>query len=328
MRARDEVITGVFVLLGVALIVVGALWLSEHRWQGEYRTLSARFDQVGQLRAGNTVRMRGVDVGSVQSIDVDADGVTAVLRIRSEVPLPEHPVISAQPVSLFGEWSASVEPAARHPDAAVDTAGLPEGTVPGVTASDFAELSDHTSEIASNLENITNQLEVAFNEQTAQNLARAVENFERASDELVGLLGRQRESFGSFAEDLEHSGRTLRRVSTDLDSTVSRLERATEGGDLANIVDNARRTSESLERVSGRLEGTTGSAERAIQRADSALRHAQSVLGRVDRGEGSLGQLTSDPRLYEDLTVTLTELQALLDDLKQNPGKYFKFSIF
>lgn len=328
MNGRDEVVTGVFVLLGVALIVVGALWLSEHRWQGEYRTLQARFDEVGQLRAGNTVRLRGVDVGSVQSIDVDREGVTAVLRVRSEVPLPDRPVVSAQPVSLFGEWAAAIAPASRFPEAAADTADLPEGTVPGVTSSDFAQLSDYTGQIASNLENITSQLEVAFNEQTARNLARAVDNFEQASDELVGLLGRQRRSFGAFAEDLEHSGRTLRRVAADLDSSVARLERATRGGDLESIVDNTRRTSESLERVSGRLEGTAASAERAIQRADSALLHAESVLGRVDRGEGSLGQLTSDPRLYEDLTVTLTELRALLDDLKENPGKYFKFSIF
>ena len=328
MRSRDEVITGVFVLLGVALIVVGALWLSEHRWRGEYRTLRARFDEVGQLRAGNTVRLRGVDVGSVQSIDVGPDGVDATLRIRSEVPLPERPVISAQPVSLFGEWSASIAPASRYPEAAADTADLPEGSVPGVTSSDFAQLSDYTGQIAANLEGITSQLEVAFNERTARNLASAVENFERASDELVGLLARQRESFGGFARDMEQSGRTLRRVAADLDSTVRRLERATAGGELSAILDNTRRTTESLERVSGRLEGTAASADRAIQRADSALRHAESLLARVERGEGSLGRMTTDPRLYEDLTVTLTELRSLLDDLKQNPGKYFKFSIF
>lgn len=328
MRSRDEVITGVFVLLGVALIVVGALWLSEHRWRGEYRTLRARFAEVGQLRAGNTVRLRGVDVGSVQSIDVGPDGVTATLRVRSEVPLPERPVVSAQPVSLFGEWSASIAPASRYPEAAGDTAGLPEGTVPGVTSSDFAQLSDYTGQIASNLEGITSQLEVAFNERTARNLASAVENFERASDELVGLLARQRQSFGAFARDMEQSGRTLRRVAADLDSTVRRLERATAEGELAAILDNTRRTTESLERVSGRLEGTAASADRAIQRADSALRHAEDLLARVERGEGSLGRMTTDPRLYEDLTVTLTELRALLDDLKANPGKYFKFSIF
>ncbi len=328
MKARDEVVTGVFVLLGVALIVVGALWLSEHRWGGEYRTLEARFDGVGQLRAGNTVRLRGVDVGSVQSIDVGADAVTVTLRIRSEVPLPERFVVSAQPVSLFGEWSAAIAPASRYPEAAARAASLPEGTVPGVTSSDFAQLSDYTGQIASNLENITEQLEVAFNEQTARNLARAVDNFEQASEELVGLLARQRQSFGGFAEDMEESGRTLRRVAAGLDSTVGRLERATAGGELEAILDNTRRTTASLERVSGRLEGTAASADRTIQRADSALRHARAVLARVDTGQGSLARMTRDPRLYEDLTLTLTELQALLADLKQNPGKYFKFSIF
>ena len=328
MRARDEVVTGVFVLLGIAVVVVGALWLSEHRWRGEFQTLRARFDQVGQLRPGNTVRLRGVDVGSVQSIDVAGDGVTVTLRIRSEVPLPERSVVSAHPVSLFGEWSASVVPAGRYPEAAADTTGMPEGTVPGVASSDFAQLSDYTGQIASNLQSITDQLEVAFNEQTAQNLANAVENFERASDELVTLLSRQRESFGGFAQDMEQSGRALRRVAADLDSTVRRLERATAEGELSAILDHTRNTTASLERVSGQLEGTVASADSTIRQADSTLRAARSILGRIDRGEGSLGRMANDPRLYEDLTVTLTELQALLDDLKQNPGKYFKFSVF
>jgi len=328
MKARDEVVTGVFVLLGIAVVVVGALWLSEHRWRGEFQTLRARFDQVGQLRPGNTVRLRGVDVGSVQSIDVAGDGVTVTLRIRSEVPLPERSVVSAHPVSLFGEWSASVVPAGRYPEAAADTTGMPEGTVPGVASSDFAQLSDYTGQIASNLESITDQLEVAFNEQTAQNLADAVENFERASDELVTLLSRQRESFGGFAQDMEQSGRALRRVAADLDSTVRRLERATAEGELSAILDHTRNTTASLERVSGQLEGTVASADSTIRQADSTFRAARSILGRIDRGEGSLGRMANDPRLYEDLTVTLTELQALLDDLKQNPGKYFKFSVF
>lgn len=328
MKRRDEVVTGVFVLLGVALVVVGSLWLSEHRWRGEYRTLRAQFEQIGQLRQGNTVRFRGVDVGSVRSVEVGADGVVATFRVRSEVSLPDRLVVLARPVSLFGEWAASVVPASQFPEAAERAASLPEGTVPGVTSSDFAQISDYTGQIASNLENITAQIEVAFNEQTARNLAQSVENFEQASGELVDLLGRQRESFGSFAEDMERSGRTLRRVAADLDSTVRRLERATAEGELSAILDNTRSASESMERVSGQLEGTVGAADRTIQRADSAMRQAESLLSRMNRGEGSLGQLANDPRLYEDLTATLTELQLLLDDLKQNPGKYFKFSIF
>ena len=328
MSRRDEVVTGVFVILAVALIVAGALWLSESRWRGDFETLTARFSTVGRLQTGNPVTLRGVEVGRVQSISVAGSGVDVVMRVQSDLPLPEEPFVLVHPTSLFGEWAAAIHPRSRRPGAVTDTLGRPPGTLPGATASDFSDLSEYAGDIAANLEAITNRLELAFNERTAQNLARSVENFEQASDELVNLLARQRQSFGSFADDMAESGETLRGVAADLDSTVGRLEAATAGGELRAILQNTREATASVNELTGKLNTTADEARTTIARADSALRRAETVLARVERGEGSLGRMSRDPALYENLSATLTELRALLDDLKQNPGKYFKFSVF
>ena len=328
MSARDEVVTGVFVILGVALVVIGALWLSESRWRGDYRELSAFFDEVGQLRAGNSVTLRGVEVGSVRSIEVREGGVLVRLRVESGVPLPEDPVVSLHPVSMFGGWSAAIRPGSEVPAAAVDTLAAPEGALPGVTASNFAEISDHAGDIASNLERLSDRLAIAFNEETAADLARAVSNFEDASQELVTMLARQREAFGQFSDDMASAGRDIRQVAAALDSTVGRLERATGEGELEAIFDNTREATASLSRVTDSLETTTADVDRAVTRADSVLAGAEALIGGIRRGEGSLGRMATDPELYEDLSATLTELRTLLDDLKRNPGKYFKFSIF
>lgn len=328
MSARDEVVTGVFVLLGVALVVIGALWLSESRWRGDFREISAFFDEVGQLQAGNPVTLRGVEVGSVQSIEVREGGVLVRLRVESGVPLPDDPVVSLHPVSMFGGWSAAIRPASAVPAASLDTIAGPEGALPGVTASDFADISDHASDIAGNLERLTDRLALAFNEETAADLGRAVSNFEEASQELVAILARQREAFGQFAEDMESAGRDIQRVAAALDSTVGRLERATGEGELEAIFENTRQATASLSRVSDSLEETTADVDRTVTRADSVLASAEALLGGFRRGEGAIGRMATDPQLYEELNATLTELRALLDDLKRNPDKYFKFSIF
>lgn len=325
---RDEIVTGVFVLVAVAAIVAGALWLSESRWRGDFRTLRGQFASVGQLRAGSVVTYRGVQIGRVQEIRVGRDGVDAVMRVETDVPLPDSAVVVARPVSLFGEWAASIEPRSRHPRVADRAPVDEEGELPGTTASDFAQISDHAGEIARNLEIITDRIEVAFNERTAEDLAQAVRNFENASGELVAMLKRQRTSFGRFADDLSESGRTLRAVASKLDSTVSRLEAATAEGELEAILDNTRRATASLDTLTGRLNVTAGEVRRTVARADSAARRAEAILSGVERGRGSLGRLANDPALYENLSATLTELRALLDDLKRNPSKYFKFSIF
>lgn len=329
MSRRDEIVTGLFVLLGTAVILGGAMWLFEFPWRADYRTIEARFPAVGQLQAGSTVTFRGVRVGRVQEIRVEGDGVEVVMRVESDVELPEDLVAVARPVSMFGAWSAALQPVrGGHEVAGDDAPVLREGEIRGITASDFAQLSEYTGEIASNLETITDRVEVAFNEETARDLAGSIQNLEEASGELVGLLAQQRESMGRFSEDLSESGRTLRNVAANLDSTVARLEAATAEDELQDILENTRRATASLDTLSGRLNVTAGEVRSTVGRADSAVRRAESLLSGIEQGRGSLGLLAKDPVLYENLASTLTELQALLDDLKQNPAKYFKFSIF
>ena len=43
----------------------------------------------------------------------------------------------------------------------------------------------------------------------------------------------------------------------------------------------------------------------------------QSILGKVDKGQGTAGQLVNDPRLYQSLVDTSRELNATVADLKR-----------
>lgn len=163
MTKKNEIITGLFVLLGVAVVVAGAIWLSGGGWREQGRTVTARFRDVGQLKVGNRVTSRGVGVGVVEAIRFADDGTVIVeMRVREGVPLPESPVALLEPSSLFGDWEATLLPAAERPAVAADTAGLPEGMVPGGSIPEFSELTDHTAEIASNLRDITARLDRAL----------------------------------------------------------------------------------------------------------------------------------------------------------------------
>ncbi len=330
MTRRNEVLVGAFVLAAVALIVVGALWLADAGFGARDQELTARFQTVGQLKPGNQVTLRGVSVGKVEQIGLSADGraVEVTFRVSSDVALPENPVVILQPSSMFGEWQAAIVPAAERPDILTDTLALPPGRLPGVTMAAFSEISESSREIAENLQGLTERFQVAFNENTARELARAITNFSSASDELVTLMERQREGFGSFTADLAEAGDAVRGAAGDLDAVVSRLAAATEEGELEAIFDDARQASAAMRDVSGSLQGTVRELDRGIARADSAVREVQALLAAVNRGEGSIGLLTQDRILYENTAAALEELRALLDDLKRNPRKYFNFSVF
>lgn len=329
MERRNDVVVGAFVLLGVAVIVLGGIWLSEARIGGDARRLTAIVPNAGQLSTGNPVTLRGVKVGEVEQIDFGSSGqVLLTLRVERTVPLPERPAVLLRPTSLFGQWEAALVPSSRYPDARLDSAARAAGHLPGVTQAEFSDISSYTEDIAQNLQRITDQLESVLSDTTVQDLAAAARNFERASGELAGMLREQRKSFGAVAEDVSEAGRAARRAAVALDSTFARLEGATGEGELEAMVDDARATTSELRQLASELRENSRRMDRVLARADTTLGGADRFFTRLNRGEGSLGRLVADTAFYEETVATLIELRAFLDDLKGNPGKYFNFSIF
>lgn len=329
MTSRNEVVTGIFVLIGIGVVVGTGIWMSGGRWGSQGSVISARFRAVGQLRPGNPVSFRGVTVGAVEAVRLTADGTVAVdMRLHPGTPVPEDPVALLQASSLFGDWQAVLFPAAERPDIAADTVGLSPGMIPGRTLAEFSELSEHTSEIAANLRGITERLEIALSDQSAAEVSGAIRNVNLATAELLGLLRDQRSALDSLAENVQNAGGTIRDASVALQGTLGRLDSATANGRLDRIFADAETSAANLAEVTAEWRDAGRRMTETLDRADSTLARASETLARVSAGEGTLGKLTSDVVLYENTAATLEELRALLDDLKTNPGKYFHFSVF
>jgi phospholipid/cholesterol/gamma-HCH transport system substrate-binding protein len=50
-------------------------------------------------------------------------------------------------------------------------------------------------------------------------------------------------------------------------------------------------------------------------------------MQKVNKGEGTLGQLANNDSLYNNLNSTAKDLDLLLNDFRKNPGRYIKFSV-
>jgi phospholipid/cholesterol/gamma-HCH transport system substrate-binding protein len=55
---------------------------------------------------------------------------------------------------------------------------------------------------------------------------------------------------------------------------------------------------------------------------------ADSLMGRLQAGNGTLGLLASDSALYYETTKTVVQFRELLADIKAHPAKYLKISVF
>jgi phospholipid/cholesterol/gamma-HCH transport system substrate-binding protein len=133
-------------------------------------------------------------------------------------------------------------------------------------------------------------------------LAMTIHNFREASNELRDAVRENRRSLKATLDNFADAARTTKSLTTDREA---QLKRAMD--DFASAADK-------LERLSGRL--------------DSLRASIQSVSEKVDRGQGTLGKLVNDDRLYTDLSGAVHSLRVLVEDIKANPKKYLKVEIF
>ena len=61
---------------------------------------------------------------------------------------------------------------------------------------------------------------------------------------------------------------------------------------------------------------------------DQTVARMDSLLAQVQAGHGTVGKVMQDEELYRQFLATLEEAKALLLDVRQNPKRYFKFSVF
>jgi len=53
-----------------------------------------------------------------------------------------------------------------------------------------------------------------------------------------------------------------------------------------------------------------------------------AITTKIDNGQGSIGLLLNDKKLYENLNKSAAQLNLLIEDMKLNPYRYVNFSVF
>jgi phospholipid/cholesterol/gamma-HCH transport system substrate-binding protein len=51
-------------------------------------------------------------------------------------------------------------------------------------------------------------------------------------------------------------------------------------------------------------------------------------MGKIDRGNGTLGRLVNDSTLYFEMNEALREVRALATDIRTRPQKYIDLKVF
>ncbi|MDP6037876.1 MAG: hypothetical protein QGG64_04950, partial [Candidatus Latescibacteria bacterium] len=91
--------------------------------------------------------------------------------------------------------------------------------------------------------------------------------------------------------------------------------------DLRTAVANLAVTMEQFARLSAQMETTSVVMRNTFDNLDQ-------ISKQIQEGRGTLGRLVQDEAVYEHFDRTLTSVDSLLQDIKQDPTRYFRFSVF
>lgn len=329
MTGNREAVLGLVIVSAIVLTAAGTLWLQGASFGGERQTIEAVFFEAGQIMPGNAVKFRGVEVGRVGEISVEPGGdlVRVGLILQQPVVMPEDPVIILSLESLFGDWEAEIHPRVGFPYPEFPTP--PDAnTLPGHALPDISELTVTADRISENLAVLVERFGIAFSDETALNIASLIDNIEGVTTGLSDLVRQQAESFTEVTDGVQTATDEIATAANQVRQTFENVDGLLAGSEIESMLQDLSVASANLRELSQELGGTNDQVRQMAAQADSTFRSAHGALAALNAGEGSLGRLLQDSAMAAELESTLAELSALLEDIRENPNRYVRLSIF
>ena len=334
MRRTNDFLVGTIVLL-VILTLTGATFWAKQSDIGERRAkVVARFRDVGNARVGNAVVIRGVRAGTIEAIELARGGWVHVrMSLDRSMQLPATPVVLLNESSLFGEWQATITPRSALPHDETVQAQVAESAgggdvLPGAILPDIAKLTAVAGQIAGDVANVAGRVEVAFDERAARELRSSIRNFADLSTTLSQTVRTHAGDLDTLTRGLQSAVSSLNRTAASAELMAARVDSSSSSGQVKQIVDDMTHAASELRRATAQVRMMSEQLSKTQGRLDSFLSNGDSVLMKLNTGQGSLGLLLNDPSLYRHSDSLLTQLRGLVTDVRANPGKFVSVKLF
>jgi len=291
-KKRLEFRVGIFVLLGLISALFALFLLTDpSTFRGRYR-ISTVVEDAGGIRRGDPVQMRGVNIGRVMEFSMDPGGVRITLEIEGAWDIPVDSRSRLVSGGILGGRTVEIQEGSSQ-EMVRGGDELPGENVEGIF--------DMPVDLGQNADAVLNRIQRLLADPTLAAI-------QGSAQDLQALLSH-------LSTVAEEQGREVARLTASLNRSASGLEDAAGSG-------------EDLARAVARADSTLLTVNQTSQVVLQASRALQAILDRMESGEGTLGQLSTNPELYDQLTATLESIRLLATDLRENPGRYVKIEIF
>ncbi len=318
MKISKEIKAGVIGIAAIALFISGINFLKGSSFFGGDDNYVAYFPNSGQLAVASNVTLNGVIVGKVTGVDfVGGTDPMKSVRVKFNIQNKDVKIHKGAFVEI-GSLDLFNKALILHPPLDISKGIHKVGDeIPGVLTEDvLTQVKNVADPIVQRVQTIMG---------TIDKMAKSLSAFwdTTANSELQSSLKEVKiaiKRLSRVAEDIDmlvmEEKAKFSRIMSNVESITGNLKKSNE--QVAAIIGNAKTITDDL---------VTADFKGVISNAGNTLKTMNELLDQATKGEGTLGKLLGDEKLYEELVNTNKELQNLVNDLQLHPERYIHFSV-
>lgn len=319
MKISKEITTGFITIAAIGLLVAGVNFLKGNSFFGGDQLYYAYFPNSGGVTPATSVYVNGVVVGKVLEVNLtgEKDSLKKVMMTFNiqdkDFKIAKGSRIEAGGVDLFTK--GLILHLNDMPDKGYHKPG--DKMIGFVTVDMTSQVKAYADPISQKLQvmmssidrlvtgvsafwdtSATSELESTFRE-----IKMAVGKFGNAANEIEGLLAEEKVK--------------LSRIMSNVEAITVNLKKSND--QVKDIVGNVKTLTDQM---------VTSEFTSVISNAKVTLEKINETLENANNGNGTLGKLIHDDKLYLELVETNQQLQELVEDITVHPERYIHFSVF
>lgn len=293
MKVSREIKTATLVLAGFALFIFLFSYLKGEDLFGSKNVYYTEFD-YNALGPSAPVTIKGNKVGKIVDIVYDFNtGKTRVsFSVNPELKFSKNSTVRLYEEGLMGGNAITIIKA-EDGDMAKPGDFLKSEVQPGLISS----LKGNFTEISTDLDKTL---------LSADTLMTSLNNLVSDSSN-VGLKA-------TIAE-LNATLKSFKTLSYSLQGMIKQND-----DKISEMLKNFETTSKNFAELSNKLKEVD--IAKTLTKFDQSLSSVNKLMGTIEKGEGSLGKLMTDDKLYDNIESATKELELLLLDIKLHPARY------
>ena len=299
-----ELKTGIIAVIIIGISIWGFNFLKgQNLLDPGSRTFKVEYARIGGLSESSTVTINGLKVGKVDNIEFDTSlekrgHLLVTFIIDNDFEFSKRSIVKIySPNPLSGSNLAII------PNYEGDMAISGDLLQGEMEESLFTSIGERLNPLQQKIERVIVRTDTLFG-----GLNKVL------SDNTINGINTSIANLSATIIDIR---KTIEAVNSMVADNQENLKITIEN--TRNITTNFSKVSENINAVD--FKGI-------IDKADEAVGNFNEMSKKINAGEGTIGQLFNDKRMYDNLEAATGELEQLLRDIKLNPKRYIHFSVF